>query len=129
MLTERPLAPVVPVSDLSRARAFYVDKLGLRAARNAPARRDEMVLEGGRGTRVMLERFDKPVPSAHTLVAFEVDDIRAEIRALEGRGVRFEDYDMPGLKTEGHVAQHDGSLAAWMKDPDGNIVCIHQVQR
>lgn len=46
---------------------------------------------------------------------------------LEGRGVTFEDYDMPGLKTVGHVCEFGTEKAAWFNDPDGNVLCIHQV--
>jgi len=40
--------------------------------------------------------------------------------------VTFEDYDMPGLKTENHVATMGDERAAWFLDPDGNVICVHQ---
>jgi hypothetical protein len=49
-----------------------------------------------------------------------------EISSLEGRGVRFEDYDLPELKTVDHVCDLGSELAAWFKDPDGNVLCLHQ---
>ena len=48
------------------------------------------------------------------------------MRDLRGRGVRFEDYDMPGLKTTDGVATLEGERAAWFRDPEGNILCLHQ---
>jgi hypothetical protein len=59
-------------------------------------------------------------------MSFEVDDVTAEIRDLEGRGVVFEDYDLPDLKTVDHVAEMGSERAAWFKDPDGNVLCLHQ---
>ena len=59
-------------------------------------------------------------------MSFEVDDITSEISALEGRGVVFEDYDLPELKTVDHVCVMGAERAAWFKDPAGNVLCLHQ---
>jgi hypothetical protein len=61
-------------------------------------------------------------------MSFEVGDIVAEIAALEARGVAFEDYDEPGFTTVDHVLDGGGMLAAWFLDPDGNVLCLHQVR-
>jgi hypothetical protein len=45
---------------------------------------------------------------------------------LRGRGLTFEDYDFPGLKTTNGVAQLGDSHGAWFKDPDGNILALIQ---
>jgi hypothetical protein len=50
----------------------------------------------------------------------------SRVKDLEARGVQFEDYNMPGLKTERHIASVNGDRAAWFKDTEGNILCIHQ---
>jgi catechol 2,3-dioxygenase-like lactoylglutathione lyase family enzyme len=126
MLTQRPITPILPVSDLERAKEFYEDKLGLHEAQDEAPTPEALVLEGGGGTKLEIERFDDPSPAEHTAVSFEVDDLEHEIEDLENRGVTFEDYDLPGLKTENHIAQAEGMKAAWFKDPDGNILCIHQ---
>ena len=59
-------------------------------------------------------------------MSFEVDDIGTEIGELEQRGVVFEDYDLPDLKTVDHVCVMGAEKAAWFKDPDGNVLCLHQ---
>lgn len=79
-----------------------------------------------RPLKLELLRRDKPTKAEHTALTFEVDDIDREVAELEGRGVRFEDYDLPGLRTERHIAKMDGERAAWFKDTEGNILCIHQ---
>lgn len=48
------------------------------------------------------------------------------IRELEGRGVVFDDYDLPGLKTVDHVCVLGAEKAAWFKDTEGNCLCIHE---
>jgi catechol 2,3-dioxygenase-like lactoylglutathione lyase family enzyme len=128
MLNNKPLMPILPVVDLDRARQFYEKKLGLRpAAENASMVADTGVIyEAGGGTKLELDKRDVPTKAEHTAVTFEVEDIEREVGDLEGRGVRFEDYDLPGLQTAHHIARMDGMMAAWFKDPDGNIICLHQ---
>ena len=53
-------------------------------------------------------------------------DIVTEIRDLESRGVKFNDYDLPGFKTVGHVCVLGSEKAAWFNDPEGNILCLHE---
>jgi catechol 2,3-dioxygenase-like lactoylglutathione lyase family enzyme len=125
MLTSRPIMPVLPVTDLERARKFYAERLGLRPSGERSAQ-DAIVLEAGHGTKLELLKRDQPTKAEHTALTFEVDDIDREVAELEGRGVRFEDYNLPGLKTERHIARMDGERAAWFKDTEGNILCIHQ---
>jgi catechol 2,3-dioxygenase-like lactoylglutathione lyase family enzyme len=124
MLTNQPITTILPVVDLDRAKKFYVDKLGLRAAENLPT--GGLVLEAGAGSRVELSQRDKPTKADHTALTFEVDDVEEEVNDLEKRGVRFEDYDFPNLKTQKHIASVAGMKCAWFKDPEGNILCIHQ---
>jgi catechol 2,3-dioxygenase-like lactoylglutathione lyase family enzyme len=115
MLTDRPLHPIVIVRDVPRARAFYEGKLGLRACREEPETTESVVLDGGKGTKLALERRDVPQPSVYTALTFEVEDLRQEVEDLERRGVEFLPYQAPNdLK------------AKWFADPDGNILCLHQ---
>jgi catechol 2,3-dioxygenase-like lactoylglutathione lyase family enzyme len=128
MLTNQPMMTILPVGDLQRAKEFYVQKLGLRVAEDGAAP-DAIILEGGRGTKVELERRAEPTSAEHTALTFEVADIEREVTELETRGVRFEDYDEPGLQTQHHIADMGNARAAWFKDPGGNILCIHQPTR
>jgi hypothetical protein len=43
---------------------------------------------------------------------------------LQGKGVRFEHYDMPGVTRTGDLHEVAGMKLAWFKDPDGNIIHI-----
>lgn len=45
----------------------------------------------------------------------------------KGRGIEFEEYDYPTLKTVNSVAKTDGGRAAWFKDPEGNMIGVIQL--
>ena len=62
----------------------------------------------------------------HTQGGWIVDDIAAEVAALQARGVLFEDYDFPGLKTIDGVADLTTGRYAWFKDSEGNLFGIGQ---
>ena len=61
---------------------------------------------------------------------FEVEDIESVVRYLRDRGIVFEEYDLPGVKTVDGIATHEsGARGAWFKDLDGNILQIGQYGR
>ena len=57
-------------------------------------------------------------------MTWAVDDVESEVNALKAKGVKFEHYDMPGLKRQGDVHIGGDMKVAWFKDPDGNILNI-----
>ena len=123
-LTHRTVSMMLPVTDVDRARSFYTDTLELAYSGTNEEGSALYALDGG-ATLVLLPRPDG-TPSESTAMSFEVDDIGSEISALEGRGVVFEDYDLPELTTVHHVAEIGSEKAAWFKDPTGNVLCLHQ---
>lgn len=74
--------------------------------------------------------FMYPTPNAGTSTAsqafWEVDDVEREVVELKARGVKFEEYDMPGLNTRDSIATAGGAKSAWFKDTEGNILAIVQ---
>ena len=129
MLTNSPIRPTIPVVDLDRAKRFYETRLGLNPVR---ANNDNMsgiaIFECGNRTRMELYQRG-PSKADHTVATFEVSDIEEEVNALRGKGVNFEEYDMPGIKTQNGIATQGSVKAAWFKDSEGNILCIHQITR
>jgi catechol 2,3-dioxygenase-like lactoylglutathione lyase family enzyme len=123
MLTRAPVMTMLPVKDLERARDFYVNKLGLEA--EGLAADGKFVLRAS-GTKFGLIPKPEGTKAEHTAVSFEVEDVAAEIKTLKGRGVAFEDYDFPGFKTVDHMIVIGTDKAAWFKDTEGNILCLHQ---
>lgn len=123
MLKSAPIYSYVPVSDLDRARRFYEDTLGLgRGEPSGPGL--VFKCEGGTGF------FMYPTPGAGSNQAscafWQVDDIRATVAWLKGRGVVFEDYDTPGMKTVDSIFSGGGAMAAWFRDTEGSIMAVVQ---
>lgn len=122
-LNAQQVTVMLPVRDLARARAFYERTLALPAGEK---KADGKVVYRCGGTEIAL--FPKPegTKAEHTALSFRVDDIRSSIAELEGRGVVFADYDLPGFKTVEHVCVLGSEKAAWFSDPEGNILCLHE---
>jgi catechol 2,3-dioxygenase-like lactoylglutathione lyase family enzyme len=118
----RMIVPTIPVSDLDRARAFYRETLGLELLWENPA---SIRFRAGPSSEV--STFKRPgLTTEHTLAHFEVDDIEATVRELEGRGVEFVDYTEGPLVTTNHIAQLGPARSAWFRDPDGNFLGLRQ---
>ncbi|MFJ3218724.1 VOC family protein [Kitasatospora sp. NPDC086801] len=122
MLGDAPLQAVIPAADLARARSFYTDTLGLKLTEETD---EELVCDCG-GTQFMIYHTPSGGQAAHTLASFKVADLDGEMSALRDRGITFEEYDFPGLKTVNGVAERDDLRAAWFKDSEGNILCLAQ---
>ena len=126
MLSNSPVTTILPVMDAERARGFYRDVLGLTyAGRSGDGKH---LFSIGSGTLALLEK-PAGTRAEHTALSFEVPDAAAALRELTGRGALFEDYDLPGLKTVEKVCILGSEKAAWFRDTEGNILCVHQVIR
>ena len=124
MLTNAPILAIVPTTDITRAKAFYGETLGLTNA-NVSTPGPQVFYRCGGGT--LLEVYERPTAgqAQHTLASWAVSDVRAAVDELRDRGVRFEDYDVQGLKTDDSIATTGDFQEAWFRDPDGNILRIH----
>ncbi|MFL6161423.1 MAG: VOC family protein [Jatrophihabitantaceae bacterium] len=104
---------------------FYRDRLGLHYL--GTNTEGQELFSAGNGSMLALMPASEVKPTGSTELSFEVGDIVAEIDELGRRGVRFADYDLPGLKTVEHVCVLGSQKAAWFEDPDGNVLCLHEV--
>jgi predicted enzyme related to lactoylglutathione lyase len=128
MLQHARITAVVPVSDVEAAVRFYGDTLGLKLKErrsDLPENR-EAEFEAGDGTLLAYESVGAG-KSRHTVAGFRVEDIDATVVSLRERGVVFEEYDLPDLKTENGIAAVGDVRAAWCKDPDGNVLVVESV--
>ena len=115
---------MLPVEDVDRARKFYEEKVGLQFKGLDEFEGSAMFdLEGG-ATLVLLPR-PGGTRNESTAMSWAVEDVEQEVKGLETRGVAFEDYDLPQLKTVDHIASMGDFKSAWFKDPDGNVLCVH----
>lgn len=108
----------LPAQDLERAKAFYAEQLGL-----SPTSEDKVGVHfvvGG--TRFRLFRSGGAASGTHTQLALTVGDVAAQVKALGARGLHFEVYDYPNLKTVEGIADLGYARAAWFKDSEGNLL-------
>ncbi len=125
MLSERRLSAVLCSADLARSQAFYEQQVGLTLSPETI--KNHLVFACGDGTTLLIYGRPSPNKADHTQVRFWTRDVEADVRDLEARGVIFEDYDYPTLRTVNHVATTPGvGRSAWFKDPDGNTVALVQ---
>ena len=112
----------VAVKDLDTARRFYEQTLGLVPVHNEGG---ELIVYRSGKTVLNVYRSQYAGTNQATAVTWVVgDQLDAVVRQLKERGVRFEHYELPGLKREGDVHVGDGMKVAWFKDPDGNILNV-----
>ncbi len=116
---------VLAVSDLARARSFYEDRLGLE-----PSEEEEQGVRyacAGDTALFIYLSPDNAGKSPATVAGWFVDDLDATIDELASRGVAFEHYDQPGLKTDERGIFDAGRFrAAWIRDPDGNTLALSE---
>ena len=122
-----PMSAIIAVSDLERARDFYINKLGLKVLKDDSP--EGLICEAGEGTRFLIYYRPDHEPAGATIAGLIATDVAGAVADLSARGVKFEDYDFPGLKTdENHIAVSErGVRSAWFKDPDGNIIGVGEM--
>jgi len=111
----------IPVRDRTRARAFYLEVLGLSLEAESAAG----VLCATADGRILLYESSAPPPE-HTVAGFEVQYLEPVMAVLVQRGVQFESYDVPGLRTVDHIAWIGPERAAWFRDSEDNILSISE---
>jgi catechol 2,3-dioxygenase-like lactoylglutathione lyase family enzyme len=131
MLRTGRVATRLPAQDLGRARRFYAEKLGLEPVDERPG---GLLYRCAGGEFALFASTGHP-SGEHTQMAWEVDDIDATIAELRGRGVVFEDVDVPGLRTVDGIAEVEGNYPSkgavgergvWFRDSEGNLLGIGQ---
>jgi catechol-2,3-dioxygenase len=125
MLCEFHAYATLPVSDLGRARKFYEETLGFEPADATPGG----VLYNAKGSVLFIYPSPFAGTNKATACSFDVEDLKATVAELKGRGVRFEEYDFPELKTVDGIAKFEEGRSAWFKDTEGNIISIAQLDR
>jgi catechol 2,3-dioxygenase-like lactoylglutathione lyase family enzyme len=122
MLEDSDVIATIPAQDLNRAKSFYADKLGLKPAEERP---EGVYYRCGDG-RFLLFLSSGTASGDHTQMGWYVDDIETTVSELQARGVMFEEYDYPELKTTNGIAEIEGEKAAWFKDTEGNLLSLGQ---
>lgn len=123
MLQSSPMYAYIPATDVARARKFYEEKVGLTPKREVAG---GVVYEFAGGTACFLYPTRNAGTNKASQAFWEVQDIEREVAELRARGVTFEEYDMPGLKTHDGIAIGGGAKSAWFKDTEGNVMALIQ---
>ena len=129
-LTDAGIEARLPVQNLERARRWYADKLGLDPVEE----RDGGLRYAGAAGMFCLFASAGAAEGTFTQLAFSVDDIETEVADLRRRGVVFEEYDLPGMRTVDGIADIVGNYpskgtrerGAWFRDSEGNMLGMGQ---
>jgi predicted enzyme related to lactoylglutathione lyase len=121
MLGETKAFSSFSVNDIEKVKAFYSQTLGLKVSESHGL----LTLHLAGGASVLIYPKPNHVPASFTVLNFPVNNVENAVNELARRGVRFEIYNEPGLKTdERGISRGDGPVIAWFKDPAGNILSV-----
>ena len=108
-------------ADIQTAKKFYAETLGLDVTESHGL----LTLRLAGGNNVLIYPKPNHVPATFTVLNFPVTDVDLVVDELTKRGVRFEIYDLPNLKTDKKgIMRGNGPTIAWFKDPAGNILSV-----
>ncbi len=121
------IVPTLPAVDIERAKRFYTNNLNCRVSAEDPGPGADLECPGGE--LYLYQR--EPTKADHTVISFETDNLDNDMKDLRDKGVKFEDYDIPGmnLKTNNGVAEIGGGRMSWFKDSEGNILALGERSR
>jgi catechol 2,3-dioxygenase-like lactoylglutathione lyase family enzyme len=125
LLGDARVNTTIPAKDLERAKSFYADKLELKPSEE---RYDGIIYQCGGGEFLLFESTGE-ASGSHTQMGWDVEDLDAVVTKLRENGVVFEEYDLPGFKTVGGIAEIGGQRGAWFKDSEGNLLAIGEIRR
>ncbi len=124
MLDTFPVYAVLPSSDLERARAWYHERLGMDPTKEDPG---GLWYSCADGTWFVVTGSAFAGTAQNTAASFQVKHLTDLMSAMRGRGVVFEEYDLPDFTTVDGLFTAGPYRAAWFKDADGNIIEISEV--
>jgi Glyoxalase/Bleomycin resistance protein/Dioxygenase superfamily len=121
MLKESKAFSGFSAADIPAVKQFYGQTLGLDVSEEHGL----LTLRLAGGHNVIIYPKPNHVPATFTVLNFPVGDVDLAVDELKKRGVRFEQYDLPDLKTdEKGIMRGNGPTIAWFKDPAGNILSV-----
>ena len=122
MLKDRDVTATLAVKDIDRAQKFYRDVVGLTPL---PAEEPGVAPFKTGSSSILIYESDFAGTNRATAATWMLDDDLADtVKTLKSKGVTFEHYDMPGTTRTGDIHVMGARKVAWLKDPDGNILCL-----
>ena len=123
MLQHAPLYSYLPAHNVARARRFYEQKLGFQPSEEVAG---GVIYRFANGTACFLYPTGNAGTNRASQAFWQVEDVDREVADLKARGVTFEEYDQPGMKTVNSIATAGGAKTAWFKDTEGNVLAVVQ---
>jgi predicted enzyme related to lactoylglutathione lyase len=121
MLTDSNAFSGFSANDIPKAKEFYGRTLGLKVSESNGL----LTLHLAGGNNILIYPKPNHTPATFTVLNFPVDDVDQAVDELTKRGVRFEIYDLPDIKTDKKgIMRGRGPTIAWFKDPAGNILSV-----
>ncbi|MDJ0334229.1 VOC family protein [Salinibacterium sp. G-O1] len=117
---------VLPAADLARARTFYHDKLGMDPDEEHAGM---LVFHPSPGTAFDLYETPNAGTAQNTQMLWVTDDLDGEMSVMRSNGVVFEEYETPDMKTVNGVATIDDLRSAWLRDSEGNFICVSEMMK
>lgn len=109
------------VNDIEKAKEFYGKTLGLEVSESNGL----LTLHLAGSNNVLIYPKPNHTPATFTVLNFPVNDVDQTVDQLTKRGVQFEIYDLPDIKTDKKgIMRGRGPTIAWFKDPAGNILSV-----
>lgn len=121
MLGDKDAVATIAVKDLEVAKKFYEGTLGLK---QVDAEGSEALTYKSGSSTFFVYKSRYAGTNQATAVTWVVGDVDGVVQGLKAKGVAFERYDLPGMTREGDVHVAGDMRAAWLKDPDGNILAL-----
>jgi catechol 2,3-dioxygenase-like lactoylglutathione lyase family enzyme len=109
--------------DVERARKFYEQTLGLPVVH---ADEGAVIFRCGENSYFGVYPSTFAGTAQNTVLSWITEDLDGDMADLRARGIVFEEYDFPGLKTVNGVADMGGERGCWFKDTEGNIVGLFE---
>jgi predicted enzyme related to lactoylglutathione lyase len=126
MLKQWRVDAMIPAADLGRAKTWYKEKLDLEPKEDDPQGAYYECAEGS-GFAVYPSEFAGT--GKQTVMGWQVPDVEVEMKELRDRGVTFEEYDLPGIKTVNGIAELGSEKGCWFKDSEGNTLSLFERSR
>ena len=121
MLSDSKAFSGFSVNDTQKAKEFYGQTLGLEVSESNGL----LTLHLAGDNKVLIYPKPNHVPATFTILNFPVDNVDKAVDELTKRGVHFEIYNQPDIKTdEKGIMRGKGPTIAWFKDPAGNILSV-----
>ena len=128
MLSKSKYAGLLPVKNMGRAIKFYTGKLDATVNMRGSGEMKEWWASISIGkTEFWLTKPEKSESRKLSYNAFMVKNIRATVKGLKSRSVKFEPADkMPDTKTDGTINFSAYGASAFFRDSEGNLLMVMQ---